>query len=88
MNKTIKIDRDLKDIVISALRYSLGRKTYITGQTADFIIKNPSLIDKRVKKVMIKDLEEYFAYRDCYYNDDDCDYASWLRLYKFLEGLE
>ena len=88
MNKTIKIDRDLKDIVISALRYSLGRKTYITGQTADFIIKNPSLIDERVKKVMIKDLEEYFAYRSCYYNDDECDFQSWLRLYEFLGELK
>ena len=88
MNKTIKIDRDLKDIVISSLRYALGRKTYITGQTSDFIINNPSLIDERVKKVMIKDLEEYFAYRDCYYNDDECDYQSWLRLYNWLGELE
>ena len=88
MNKTIKIDRDLKDIVISALRYALGRKTYITGLTSDFIINNPSLIDERVKKVMIKDLEEYFAYRDCYYNDDECDYQSWLKLYEFLGGLK
>lgn len=88
MTKTIKVDRDLKDIVISALRYSLGRKTYITGQTSDFIMKHPELIDARVKNVMLRDLEEYFAYRDCYYNDDECDYQSWLRLYKFLEGLK
>ena len=88
MNKTIKIDRDLKDLVISAVRYALGRKTYITGLTSDFIINNPSLIDERVKKVMIKDLEEYFAYRDCYYNDDECDYQSWLKLYEFLGGLK
>ena len=89
MNKeTIKIDRNLKDLVISAVRYALGRKTYITGLTSDFIINNPSLIDERVKKVIIKDLEEYFAYRDCYYNDDECDYQSWLKLYEFLEELK
>ena len=89
MNKeTIKVDRNLKDLVISAVRYALGRKTYITGLTSDFIINNPSLIDERVKKVMIKDLEEYFAYRSCYYNDDECDYQSWLRLYEFLGGLK
>ena len=84
MTKTIKIDSDLKDIVICALRYALGRRTYVTFATAEFIMNNPDLIDKRVKKVMIKDLEEYFAYRDCYYNDDDCDYESWLRLYNWL----
>ena len=88
MNKTIKIDRDLKDIVRSALRYALGRRTYITGQTSDFIRKHPELIDERVKEVMIKDLEEYFAYRSCYYNDDECDYQSWLKLYEFLGGLK
>lgn len=88
MNKTIKIDRDLKDIVIGALRYALGRRTYITLATSEFIINNPDLIDERVKKVMIKDLEEYFAYRDCYYNDDECDYQSWLKLYEFLGGLK
>ena len=87
-NKYLKVNSDLKDMIIGSLRYALGRKTYITGQTADFIINNPSLIDERVKKVMIKDLEEYFAYRDCYYNDDECDYQSWLRLYEFLGELK
>ena len=88
MAKTIKIDRDLKDMIIGSLRYALGRRTYVTLATAEFIINNPDLIDERVKSVMIKDLEEYFAYRSCYYNDDDCDYESWLRLYEFLGGIE
>ena len=83
----IEITRDLKDIVISALRYALGRKTYITGLMSEFIINNPDLVDDRVRGVMIKDLEEYFAYRSCYYKDDDCDYESWLRLYEFLGGI-
>ena len=88
MTKTIKIDSDLKDIVICALRYALGRRTYVTFATADFIMNNPDLIDKRVKTVMTRDLQEYFAYRDCYYNDDECDYNSWLRLYEWLGELK
>lgn len=84
MNKTIKIDRDLKDIVIGALRYALGRRTYITLATSEFIMNNPDLIDKRVKAVMLRDLEEYFAYRSCYYTDDECDFQSWLKLYEWL----
>lgn len=89
MNKTIKIDRDLKDIVICALRYSLRRRTYVTFETSQFIMKNPDLIDERVKTVMLRDLKEYFEDRQKYPpTDDECDYQSWLRLYNWLEGLK
>lgn len=84
-NKYIKIDFELQDIVICALRYALRRKTYITYATADFIMKNPELIDDRVRSVMIRDLTQYFAERELWeYKDDECDYQSWLRLYKWL----
>ena len=85
---TIKIDSNLQDMIISAVRYALGRKTYITGQTVDYIIKNPALVDKRVKKVLLKDIEEYFRGRkDGIYIDDDIDYASWQKLYNWLKGI-
>lgn len=81
----IEIDSDLKDIVISALRYAIGRRTYITSETTNFIINHLELIDERVKTIMIKDLEEYFDLRHSkFYNDDDCDYQNWIKLYKFL----
>lgn len=80
----IEITRDLKDIVISSLRYALGRRTYITGLTVDFIMNNPDLIDDRVRQVMKEDLEEYFDCRGIYYKDDDCDYQSWWKLYEWL----
>lgn len=81
----IEIDSDLKDIVISALRYAIGRRTYITSETANFIINHLEIIDERVKTIMIKDLEEYFDLRHSkFYNDDDCDYQNWIKLYKFL----
>ena len=85
----IKSIYDFQDIVISALRYSLGRKTYITKSTADFIKEYPEIIDKRVKQVMLNDLEEYFNMRDnCYCIDDECDYNNWLDLKKWLEKIE
>jgi len=81
----IEITHDLKDIVISALRYALGQKTYITGVTADFIMNNPELLDERVRKVMLNDLQQYFNWRnESIINDDDCDYQSWRELYSFL----
>lgn len=89
MTKTIKITYDLKNIIISALRYSLGRRTYVTLETTQFIMSNPDLIDERVKKIMLKDLEEYFERRNLWeYKDDECDYQSWLRLYEWLGEIE
>lgn len=85
----IEITDDLKNIVISALRYALGRKTYITLETAQYIKNNPSLIDKRVKIVMIRDLEEYFESRELWkVKDDECDYKTWVYLYNWLKSYE
>lgn len=79
--------RDLKDMIISALRYALGRRTYITGLTADFIMRYPELIDERVKGVMLSDLEEYFRKREFCDIDDECDYNTWKGLYNWLERI-
>ena len=80
--------RDLKDMIISALRYALGRRTYITGETAEFIKRYPELIDERVKDVMLKDLEEYFQKRESFKFDDECDFNTWKSLYNWLKGLK
>ncbi len=81
----IKNIRDFQDIVICALRYALGRRTYVTSATADFIKEYPELIDERVKTVMLRDLDEYFAFRKVgAYTDDECDYNTWLDLEKWL----
>ena len=87
-NIIIKDLHDFQDIIISALRYSLGRRTYINSETADFIKKYSEIIDERVKKIMLKDLEEYFECRDIYYKDDECDYNTWKDLYEWLKKIE
>ena len=46
--------RDFKDMIMCALRYALGRRTYITDETAEFIKKYPELIDERVRAVMLR----------------------------------
>lgn len=82
----IKNIYDFQDIVISALRYSLGRRTFITQTTADFIKEYPEIIDKRVKQVMLNDLNEYFNMRaNAYSMDDNCDYDTWLDLKRWLD---
>lgn len=77
----IPIDYDLKDIVISALRYAIGRKTYITSTISEYIMEHPELIDLRVRDVMLKDLEEI----ENYYKKDDVDYKEFDKLRKWLK---
>lgn len=79
----IPIDYDLKDIVISALRYAIGRKTYITSTISEHIMVHPELIDIRVRDVMLRDLEEI----DNYYKKDDIDYKVFDKLKQWLEKL-
>ena len=44
----IQIDYDLKNIIICALRYAIGRKTYVTFEVCEYIMKHLDLIDERV----------------------------------------
>lgn len=81
----IKIDDDLKDIVICALRYSIGRKTYVTGEVCDYIKNHPELIDKRVKDVMLRDLGDIDRYYD---TNNNIDRPEFICLKIFLENLE
>lgn len=85
----IKVD-DLQAFYECALRYALGRRTYITKVISDGIINLPDgVIDARSRQVMLRDLEHYFKDRlDGRFKDDDCDYEYWKNLYDYLlEGI-
>ena len=87
--KTIEIDYDLRDIVISAVRYALGRRTMIPGATTEYIMTHSKLVDSRVKQVLLRDLEWYFHLWEAGQQiDDKCDYETWYHYKKWLEKLE
>ena len=76
----IQIDYDLKDIIISAFRYALGKKTYITLSTCDYIKNHPEIIDKRVKNVLLRDLEQL----NFIYAKNELDYKIFRRKRKTI----
>ena len=58
----IKVDRDFKDMIISALRYAIPRHSYIVDMTVEYIKKNADLIlDDRVVAIMMRDLNEHLG---------------------------
>lgn len=83
--KVVEIDRDLKDLIISSFRYALGRNTYITLLTCDYIKNHPELIDERVKKVLLEDLEQLDFFYD---NISDTDYKLFSNFRVWLKKLE
>lgn len=80
----IEINDDLKDVIISAFRYALGQQTYITLEMCDYIKDHPELVDKRVKNVLLRDLENL----DMYYSGSSIDYETFKRFEKWLVDLE
>lgn len=86
-NKVISdIDNDFGDIMIMALRYALGRRTYVPSEVCDFIKQNIKHVNNRVRDVMIRDIEEYKSKREQgFINDDSCDEHSFTDLLVSLE---
>lgn len=89
--KTITINNEgneFGNIMILAMRYALGRMTYVTLEVPSFIKKNQEYIDERVCIVMLRDLKRYFEDRENWqYKDHECDYQSWLSLQNWLFNL-
>lgn len=72
---------DYEQILISALRYALGRRTYIVEITVNFIINELHSLSEYCKNIMIRDIEEEHSY------GDECDKENWMRLLKKLKAV-
>lgn len=92
MKFEIKADYVFRDMIISALRYSIGRRTYIVEETISFIKENSAIIDSRMKSVMLTDLErvnEYYLGSGCEdILNDFKNFKIWLEDFKIKDGGE
>lgn len=76
------------DIMIMALRYALGRRTYVTEEVPSFIKANSIYITQRACIVMLRDVGNYISdRRNGIIKDDSCDYDSWVNFQNFLFNL-
>lgn len=81
----IKNNYVFQDMIIGSLRYALGRRTYSSDETIDFIMEHKEIITERVCKVMLRDLKWYFEDRkNGIIIDDTCDFESWIKLQNWL----
>jgi len=54
------MDVDESVVIMSAVRYMLGRSSYGVGSVCDFLKKNKERFSKSNKEVIIRDIKEYF----------------------------
>jgi hypothetical protein len=77
---TFAFDEDFGCIVNSALRYSIGRHTYMPSVVMDFVRKYLAVMDTRTVSVMIEDIEREIA-------DERLDYREeWISLQNELRA--
>lgn len=72
-------DDDLGSIFICAVRYCIGRATYMPHLVADFITPYIPHLNNRTLSVMIRDIQEAPSY------GMDCDQKMWMT---FLQKLQ
>lgn len=70
---------DYEHMIVSAMRYAIGRRTYIVKLTVNYIIAELPELSDYCKDIMIKDIESAISY------GDDCDKQNWMKLLKELK---
>ncbi len=72
-------DLNFSLILCCAVRYALGRRTYIVGVVVDYVLAHLELLDSKTLSVMIRDIKE------CKNYGQDIDANDWMRLLAALE---
>ena len=86
----VPLDEDLQTIMICAVRYSLGRKTYMPGLVTGWIMRNCAgkLYKGRIE-IMLRDIQEQREMGERSGWDslgDPCDVRTWERFEAWLKA--
>ena len=74
------MERDFGTICICAVRYALGRETYMLSLVQQFIHRNLNLIDGYSLAVMVRDVKDAPSY-----GNETIDKPGWMNFLAVLE---
>lgn len=79
----VPITRDFEQMLISAERYAVGRRTYIVGTTTEYIIKLLPYLSDWCLCILYTDLEMEFELcnRMSRTIGDHCDHQHWVQFF-------
>lgn len=86
MSKPLSKDPDFPVIILSALRYAMGRNTYITSLTADFIKRHWHRIPYKHQYNIHRDLKEFIEEDTDTSTFNMIDHRVWQDLLNFIES--
>lgn len=72
---------DHEQMMVSAERYALGRRTYIVSDTVNYIARHIDGMSEHCRQILIKDIKECTDYGDA------CDKSDWLGLLNKLDNI-
>lgn len=86
----MKIDRDddFWTILICAVRYSIGRRTYMPGLVTDWIMANASDMPKGTAEIMLRDIQEQREFGERLGVSElgaECDVKTWTHFENWLK---
>ena len=73
----VKVDTAFESMLISAERYSCGRRTYIVGSTSQYIRSLKGQLSDWCIKVILQDLADSFARGNV---GDEMDMREWAKV--------
>ena len=76
----MELGRDFGTVCGCAVRYSLGRQTYMPSLVQQFVIRNLNLIDGYSLAVMVRDVKEAPSY-----GNEIIDKPGWMNFLAVLE---
>ena len=96
---TANYDEDMGTITICALRYAIGRQTYMPSLVQDFVRRHPEIVNENVKQIMLRDINEADRIREHKLPNGEIltidglgsttiDRPGWLNFRSWLEGLD
>ena len=99
MKKDRTFDKDLGVIALCAVRYAIGRESYMPSLVQDFVMRHPEILSDNIRTVMIRDIEEadeirtYTMENGCpiivdRLGDTKIDRPGWLKLKEWLKGVK
>lgn len=77
-----------EEILVCAVRYALGRMSYVVGDVCKYIANKKDSLSEHCKAIIARDIEEEIErhHRSGYTCGMECDEKDWLQLLEVLKG--
>lgn len=82
MKRTVPIDADFGAILTCAVRYAIGRRSYMPGLVIDYITSLLSYLDDKTLHAMDRDIAEHERMDDL--GDPTIDAPGWKNFHKLI----